>query len=133
MKLRAFETFKALEHEALETLNLVTLKPLRLLEPYYPRHPQNIDTIASSRDGGRGSRDSYVSGVDIFRRLRPSRRHPSFLGAGEAARHGTAHCGRVQAPTILKPGRVDLIWDPTPSRRAGALGDSIDVGAPLIP
>ena len=31
------------------------------------------------------------------------------------------------------PGRIDLIWDPAPSRRAGALGDGIDVGVPLIP
>ena len=56
-----------------------------------------------------------------------------FLGAGEAALHGTAHCGRVQAPTLLRPGRIDLVWDPAPSRRAGALGDGIDVGVPVIP
>ena len=54
-------------------------------------------------------------------------------GPSGAQLHGTAHCGRVQAPTILEPGRVDLIWDPAPSRRAGALGDDIDVGDPLIP
>ena len=31
------------------------------------------------------------------------------------------------------PRRIDLIWDPAPSRRAGALGDGIDVGVPSIP
>ena len=63
----------------------------------------------------------------------PEPQASKFLGAGEAAHHGTAHCGHVQAPTILEPGRVDLIWDPAPSRRAGALGDGIDLGVPVIP
>ena len=63
----------------------------------------------------------------------PEPQVPKFLGAGEAALHGTVHCRRVHAPTILKPGRIDLIWDPAPSRRAGGLGDGIDVGVPLIP
>ena len=31
------------------------------------------------------------------------------------------------------PGRIGRIWDPAPSRRAGALGDGIDVGVPPIP
>ena len=29
--------------------------------------------------------------------------------------------------------RIDLIWDPAPGRRAGALGDGIDVGVPVTP
>ena len=63
----------------------------------------------------------------------PEPQASKFLGAVETALHGTAHCGRVQALTLLRPGRIDLIWDPAPSRRAGALWDGIDVGVPLIP
>ena len=29
--------------------------------------------------------------------------------------------------------RIDLIWDPAPGRRTGALGDGVDVCVPLIP
>ena len=29
--------------------------------------------------------------------------------------------------------RIDLIWDPAPGRRTGALGDGVDVWVPLIP
>ena len=63
----------------------------------------------------------------------PEPQASKFLGAGEAALHGTAHCGRVQAPTLLRLGRIDLIWDPAPSRRGGVLGDGSDAGVPLIP
>ena len=31
------------------------------------------------------------------------------------------------------PERIDLIWDPAPGRRTGALGDGVDVWVPLIP
>ena len=63
----------------------------------------------------------------------PEPQASKFLGAGEEALHGTAHCGRVQAPTILEPGRIDLIWDSAPSRRGGVLGDGTDARVPLIP
>ena len=55
----------------------------------------------------------------------PEPQASKFLGVGEAALHGTAHCGLVQPPAILKPGRIDLIWDPAPSRRGGVLGDRL--------
>ena len=63
----------------------------------------------------------------------PEPQASKFLGAGTAALHGTAPCERVQAPTLLRPGRIDHIWDLAPSRRAGALGDGIDVGVPVRP
>ena len=34
---------------------------------------------------------------------------------------------------VQDPGRIGRIWDPAPSRRAGALEDGIDVGVPPIP
>ena len=39
----------------------------------------------------------------------------------------------IATETFEGPGRIDLMWDPALSRRAGALGDGIDAGAPLIP
>ena len=39
----------------------------------------------------------------------------------------------IATETFEDPGRIDLIWDPAPSRRRGALGDGIDAGVPLIP
>ena len=39
----------------------------------------------------------------------------------------------IAAETFERPGRIDHIWDPAPSRRAGALGDGVDKWVPLTP
>ena len=39
----------------------------------------------------------------------------------------------IATETFEDPGRIDLIWDPAPSRRGGTLGYGIDAGVPLIP
>ena len=39
----------------------------------------------------------------------------------------------IATETFEDPGRIDLIWDPAPSRRGGVLGDGTDAGVPLIP
>ena len=39
----------------------------------------------------------------------------------------------IATETFEDPGRIDLIWDPAPSRHACVLGDDIDAGVPLIP
>ena len=38
----------------------------------------------------------------------------------------------IATETFEDPGRIDLIWEPAPSRRGGALGDGSDAGVPLI-
>ena len=39
----------------------------------------------------------------------------------------------IATETFEDPGRIDLIWDPAPSRRGCVLGDGTDAGVPLIP
>ena len=39
----------------------------------------------------------------------------------------------IATETFEDPGRIDLRWNPDPSRRGGVLGDGTDAGVPLIP
>ena len=74
-------------------MKLGTLKLLGPLELHYPRHPQSNDTTATNRDGGGGA-ERFMFMVWRSSGRAPGLQASKFLGAGEEAHHGTAHCGR---------------------------------------
>ena len=56
------------------------------------------------------------------------------LPAGVQVSRGTVSTqGFADTVDIVPPEAREGTWDPAPGRRAGALGDSVDVRVPLIP
>ena len=85
---------------------------MRLLTPFYSRHPRDIESIAKQRWG---------EGEEIG--LSERRGDLPTVAPEPGVHHWTAQC---------RHGRLQVIQGKA-GERAGTLGDSVDVRVPLMP